>query len=114
MPLQIIRQDITKMKCDVIVNAANNTLLGDGGVDDMIHRAAGPELREECRGLHGCASVAFPLISSGIFGYPKAAALQAATETISAFLADHDMNVYLTVYGRDSFAVSASGDTISM
>lgn len=161
MPFTIVRQDITKMSVDAIVNAANTELRMGVGVCGAIFRAAGadklqaacdklapietggavitpgfalpakyvihaagpvydPRNRERCREkLEGayisslalaekkrCKSIAFPLISSGIFGYPKDEALQSARRAIEGYLQRHEMEVYLAVFDKASFAAS--------
>lgn len=161
MPLTIIRQDITRMDTDAIVNAANRMLLAGGGVCGAIFRAAGmisltkacaplapvetgqavitpgfklpakyiihtpgpvydPKDPQKSRKLledsyrnslalaeeHHLKSIAFPLISSGIYGYPKEKAMETAASTISEFLEHSDLQVYLTVFDDAAFLVS--------
>ena len=163
MPFTIVRQDITKMKVDAIVNAANTQLAMGGGVCGAIFKAAGQkDMALACNDLapvqtgeaaitpgfnldakyvihavgpiysqwpplesekllrsaylnsldlaknYKCESIAFPLISSGIYGYPKEEALEVATNAIKEFLTNNDMDVYLVVFDRASFSVSQS------
>lgn len=142
LQIRLFRGDITKLSVDAIVNAANQTLLGGGGVDGAIHRAAGPELLEECKALNGCGTgnakitkgyklpakfvihtvgpvwaggrldeplklascyqrsievasengvktIAFPNISTGVYGYPKKEAAEIAIKTITEQLEKH-------------------------
>lgn len=158
MPFIIVRQDITRMEVDAVVNAANTALQMGGGVCGAIFQAAGAEQMQaacdavapiptggaaitpgfqlpakyvihaagpvysrwnkvQSRALlrsayleslklaegYGCGSIAFPLISSGIYGYPKDEALEVARQSIQEFLQNHEMDVYLTVFDKDSF-----------
>ena len=159
MPLQIVRQDIIKMRVDAIVNTTNEEMVGYSGVDLAVHEGAGPLLDIECAksaplglgsakitkgynlpakyiihtsgpvwqgGLvgesiilkscyieslklavaNGCHSVAFPLISSGTYGYPKDQVLKFAIQVITEFLFEHEMIVYLCVFDRKSYEFS--------
>ena len=94
--LEIVEADITTLDVDAIVNAANTSLLGGGGVDGAIHRAAGPELLAACyrNSLalvveNGLKTIAFPLISTGVYGYPLEEATPIALREIKAFLETH-------------------------
>lgn len=159
MAFYLAQGDITRLSVDAIVNAANTSLLGGGGVDGCIHRAAGPGLLAECRTLgscetgsakitggynlhckyvihavgpvwrggicgerkeltscyrtalelaveHGCKTVAFPLISAGVFGYPRDRAIRVAGDTIQEFLKDHDMDVTLVLYTESTYRLA--------
>ena len=159
MPLQIIRQDITKMQVDAIVNTTNEEMVGYSGVDYAVHQGAGPMLELECAKLaplglgtakitkgynldakyiihtsgpiwqgglvgesiilkscyleslklaveNGCSSVAFPLISSGTYGYPKDRVLKFAVSVITEFLFEHELMVFLCVFDRKSYEFS--------
>ena len=154
--IRIIKGDITRLCCDAIVNAANSSLLGGGGVDGAIHYAAGPELLAECRTLHGCRTgeakitkgyklparfvihtvgpiyfehtpseaealltscyenslnlakekglktIAFPLISAGVYGYPQRDAIRVAIETMKLHQDDFD-ELTLVLFGEWEF-----------
>lgn len=161
MSLEIVRNDITKMQVDAIVNTANTRPIVGGGVDRAIHKAAGVELLAARKkigdittgkaeispaynlnarfvihtvgpvwqdGEHGereklaacyanslklaaenhCSSVAFPLISAGVFGCPSEIAIAVATQAIRDFLVDHDMDIYLVVFEHKAFKISSS------
>ena len=157
--IKIIKGDITKLACDAIVNAANSSLLGGGGVDGAIHYAAGPELLAECRTLHGCRTgeakitkgyklparfvihtvgpiyfehtpseaealltscyenslklakekglktIAFPLISAGVYGYPHRDAIKVAVETMKKHAGDFD-EITLVLFWEREFGVA--------
>jgi len=158
--LELLRGDITQQDVDAIVTAANSSLLGGGGVDGAIHRAAGPQLVEECRTLGGCAtgdakitrgynlkakyvihavgpvyrdgrhgeaeqlasayrrslelarahhlsSIAFPAISTGVYGYPMEDAAKIALNTIIAFLKTHHTPNVVRVVLFDDRALQA-------
>lgn len=159
MPFTIVRNDITHMQVDAIVNTANPQPIVGEGVDSAVHAAAGPQLLQarqtigpiapgscaitpgfalparyvihavgpawqdgrhgeeellrrcyahslELAAQHKCTSIAFPLISSGTYGFPKALALQTAIHAISAFLLEHEMEVCLVVFDRAAFQLS--------
>ena len=112
----VVEGDITKQAVDAIVNAANTTLLGGGGVDGAIHRAAGPELLASCYRncfvlveKHGVRSVALPSISTGAYGFPMDAAARIAVTETRRFLEGNATveKVVLVCFGRVAYDIHA-------
>lgn len=158
--IYLVKGDITKLEVDAVVNAANNSLLGGGGVDGAIHKTAGPELLEACRNLngcetgsakitrgyklpakfvihtvgpvwkggnnnetdllkncytnslitacqYGCESIAFPNISTGIYGFPKKEAAEIAVEAVKIYLSqnDHPKTVYFICFDEENYLI---------
>ena len=102
MPFTIVQQDITTMKVDAIVNAANTELRMGGGVCGAIFQAAG------AKQLQAACSKVSPIQTGGaavpgIYGYPKDEALEVARQSIQEFLQDHDMDIYLALFDKSSF-----------
>lgn len=161
MPIRITQGDITKIACDAIVNAANPSLLGGGGVDGAIHKAAGKGLLLECMTLggckvgqakvtkghrlpckhiihtvgpkwkggnngeeellrscyresirlaveHECKSIAFPLISAGVYGYPKEQAIKIAIETIEQTVQGMGIDAVLVLFDQETKELAES------
>ncbi|HCJ8436477.1 TPA: macro domain-containing protein [Escherichia coli] len=108
--IHVVQGDITKLAVDVIVNAANPSLMGGGGVDGAIHRAAGPALLDaylnslRLVAANSYTSVAFPAISTGVYGYPRAAAAEIAVKTVSEFITRHALpeQVYFVCYDEEN------------
>jgi O-acetyl-ADP-ribose deacetylase (regulator of RNase III) len=158
--IELIRGDITKLAVDAVVNAANSSLLGGGGVDGAIHRAAGPQLLEECRTLNGCKTgeakitrgynlparhvihtagpvwhggdrhepellescyknclslaaehnlktIAFPNISTGVYGFPKSRAAAIAISAVNDWFSRHHEieRVYFVAFDEENYEI---------
>lgn len=161
MPIRIVKDDITKMQVDAIVNPTNAYLWPGGGADAAIHKAAGPQLLLKCQTLgglslgeakmtpgydlpakyvihtagpewvdgfqgervllrscykesldlavsHGCKSIAFPLISSGVGGYPKDKVLKEAVEVLAQYTAQEEIDIFIVLYSKNEYTLNPS------
>ncbi len=160
--VRLIKGDITRVPADAIVNAANTSLLGGGGVDGAIHRAGGPAILEECKNIvsrqggcktgeavittagnlpakfvihtpgpvwnggendeerllassyrnslklafeNGCTSIAFPNISTGIYGFPKEKAAQVSVDVVKKFIENSELDVYFVCFDNENYSM---------